>query len=49
MENLKKNCKVGDYVISLVIDRTENNEQKTLNSILKVLNKKYVKTKVEKI
>ena len=48
IESLKKNDRVSKYVTSVVMDKTVNDESKTVASILSILNEKFAKTKVEK-
>ena len=48
IESLKKNERIKEYVITVVIDRTANNTLKTVQAVLEVLAEKYAKTKAEK-
>ena len=48
IESLKKNEKIQEYVITVVIDRTAEDTSKTVQAILDVLAEKYAKTKAEK-
>ena len=48
MESLNKNDKVKEYVITIIVDRIENNESKSVLAVLEVLKEKYSKSKIEK-
>ena len=48
IESLKKNDRVKEYVITVVIDHTVSRTSKTVQEILDVLAEKYAKTKAEK-
>ena len=49
LENLKKEPKVSSHTIGVIIDKTEEATDRTVDKILEVLRSKYGKTKVEKI
>jgi hypothetical protein len=49
LENLKKEPKVSSHTIGVIIDKTEEATDRTVDKILEVLKAKHGKTKVEKI
>ena len=48
IESLKKNDRIREYVITVVIDRTDDQNLKKVQAVLNVLAEKYEKTKAEK-
>ena len=49
LENLKKEPKVSSHTIGVIIDKTEEASDRTVNKILEVLKSKHGRTKVEKV